>query len=899
MAAENEMIRRQRALADFGDFVLDHEDLDAVLNEGCRLIARALNADLAKVIEIERDANTGLVRAGVGWKTGIVGHERVSLSERSSEAFAIEKTRPVITNDLAHETRFAFPSFLRDHGVVALVNVPILLPGRRPWGVLQVDSRTTRDFDRDDIEFLKTYAMVLGPVIDRFEVAAEREAARIGLVEREARLNHVLEGMGEGFGLLAPDFTILEHNREALRLDGRTREEVVGRSHWEVYPGSEQSELGRLLKTAMAERKSVFLEHRYVWENGAALWLDMRAYPTADGALAVFWRDITQARQAVDALRESEERYRALFESMDEAYAVVEVLKDEAGRWVDFRFIEVNPAFIAHTAMPWPVGRTATELLGTPNPRWTRLYGQALDTGQPIRVEEDEPTLGRTFDLNIFTLDRARNRVAVLFTNITARKRAEAVLRESEERFQQFAQASAAGLWIRDARTLDMEFVSPAVGTIYGVPPETLLGAVERWAGMIVPEDRGLALGHLDKARAGDTTLHEFRIQRPSDGAFRWIRNTDFPLHGDGEIQRIGGIAEDVTEGKLAVEHQGVLLAELQHRVRNIMAIIRSITARTGGRAESVPDYVERISGRLMALARVQALITRKADGGVRLTTLLRDELSAQAEHEEQYDLAGPDVLLSPKAAEVMTLAIHELATNALKYGALAREAGKVTARWDVVERSGRAWLVFDWTETGGPERQSPPDRPRRRGFGTELIEGRIPYELGGGGRVVIAPGGARCHLEFPLQDGASALETSAPQRAKVYGGVLDMAGEARLDGAVILVVEDEYYIATDTARALQGAGADVVGPFPTETAARSAIDEQRPDAVVVDINLGTGPSFKLAETLRDRGIPFVFVTGYDQQVIPEEFSDVERLEKPVQLRRVVGAVSALLTPAG
>jgi DNA-binding response OmpR family regulator len=129
-------------------------------------------------------------------------------------------------------------------------------------------------------------------------------------------------------------------------------------------------------------------------------------------------------------------------------------------------------------------------------------------------------------------------------------------------------------------------------------------------------------------------------------------------------------------------------------------------------------------------------------------------------------------------------------------------------------------------------------------------------------------------------------------------GGALDMTGEVRLDGAVVLVVEDEFYIAADTARALQGAGADVVGPFRTEKAARSAVEEQRPDVVVVDINLGAGPSFKLAETLKDKGIPFVFVTGYDQQVIPDEFSDVQRLEKPVQLRRVVSAVSNLLNPA-
>lgn len=139
---------RQRVLSEFGDFVLDHDDLDEILNEGCRLVAAALGADLAKVIEIERQSDTGFIRAGVGWNPGVVGHERISLNERSSEAYAIEKTEPVITNDIAREKRFEFPSFLTDHGVVAVVNVPIFLPGRIPYGILQVDARRPRESPR-------------------------------------------------------------------------------------------------------------------------------------------------------------------------------------------------------------------------------------------------------------------------------------------------------------------------------------------------------------------------------------------------------------------------------------------------------------------------------------------------------------------------------------------------------------------------------------------------------------------------------------------------------------------------------------------------------------------------------------------------------------------------------
>jgi two-component SAPR family response regulator len=121
------------------------------------------------------------------------------------------------------------------------------------------------------------------------------------------------------------------------------------------------------------------------------------------------------------------------------------------------------------------------------------------------------------------------------------------------------------------------------------------------------------------------------------------------------------------------------------------------------------------------------------------------------------------------------------------------------------------------------------------------------------------------------------------------------MRDEADLHGYKVLVVEDDYYLATDAARALRSAGAEVMGPFPTEESAWAELEAQRPDAVVVDINLGWGPSFKFAEVLKDRGIPFVFVTGYDQETIPEQFNDIERVEKPAQLKRIVGAISKLV----
>jgi len=124
------------------------------------------------------------------------------------------------------------------------------------------------------------------------------------------------------------------------------------------------------------------------------------------------------------------------------------------------------------------------------------------------------------------------------------------------------------------------------------------------------------------------------------------------------------------------------------------------------------------------------------------------------------------------------------------------------------------------------------------------------------------------------------------------------MSGEADLSGCRVLVVEDDFDLATDAARALSVAGAEVLGPCATEADAREELAQARPDAVLLDINLGSGPTFELAEKLKDENIPFVFVTGYDQDVIPSEFAEVQRLEKPVQLRRVVSTLAKVLTPA-
>ena len=200
----------------------------------------------------------------------------------------------------------------------------------------------------------------------------------------------------------------------------------------------------------------------------------------------------------------------------------------------------------------------------------------------------------------------------------------------------------------------------------------------------------------------------------------------------------------DVTAITRAEERQRLLLAELQHRVRNTLGVVRSIARRSAETSSTVEEYASHLDGRLNAFARTQALVTRDPEGGVDLEYLVIEELLAyNAREGEQMRVSGPKVRFQPKAAETFALAVHELATNAAKYGALSVAQGEAAVAWWL--ESGR--LVLEWRERGGPTVQT----PTRKGFGSRFIAGAVTGELGGRLDHVFDPDGVRCRVDAPL----------------------------------------------------------------------------------------------------------------------------------------------------
>ncbi|MBE1529452.1 PAS domain S-box-containing protein [Sphingopyxis sp. OAS728] len=332
-------------------------------------------------------------------------------------------------------------------------------------------------------------------------------------------------------------------------------------------------------------------------------------------------------------------------------------------------------------------------------------------------------------------------------------------LERGHERFQLIVEnARDYAIILSDPEDLITDWL-PGASAVFGWSEGDMVGKpVSR---IFTPEDRahGIPEQELERARS-DGVAPNIRWHLAKGGARVFIDGQTVSLRNrDGTIRGFMKIGKDITERQRNEERQAVLLAELQHRVRNVLAMVASVVNR-GATDGTTAEFRDRLSGRIAAMARTQALLTRGAGVGVELGGLVRDELLAQAADESRVSIVGPEILLAPKAAEVLTLAIHELATNASKYGAVRAPSGRVDVHWSRLSRDGSEWLELVWAESGV---RIEPKPDRRKGFGTELVTRRVPYELRGEGELTHDPDGVRCRIAFPLNEGESVLQTDLP----------------------------------------------------------------------------------------------------------------------------------------
>lgn len=326
---------------------------------------------------------------------------------------------------------------------------------------------------------------------------------------------------------------------------------------------------------------------------------------------------------------------------------------------------------------------------------------------------------------------------------------------------------------------------------------------------------------------------------------------------------------------------QRMLNEELNHRVKNILSVIKALVGQPVQEGRSLGDYVATLKGRIQALAFAHDQVVR-GDGGGALNELIGAELSPYRSGANALVLDGPAVWIDARAFSVMALVLHELATNAAKYGALSVPGGRLDIRWTML---GSGDCQIDWKESGGPV-VAP---PRRSGFGTALLDRSVPYDLGGASKVTYAPAGLEARFRLPARH--VRLDNVVPIGDPALGAPRRNAEAVPLD-ARILLLEDQMLIAMDVEGMLNERGYQTVITTNSADDALRLLKAQAPDFAILDVNLGAGTSIGVAEELRRQGIPFIFATGYgDGGMIPDALGGTPIVKKPYDIGAVLAAL--------
>jgi PAS domain S-box-containing protein len=415
---------------------------------------------------------------------------------------------------------------------------------------------------------------------------------------------------------------------------------------------------------------------------------------------------------------------------------------------------------------------------------------------------------------------------------------------------------------------------------IFGVDSAEFEVSFENVRARFHPEDwRRLVAAFAGSSPSQRSWRTDFRVVRP-DGELRWcIGSAAATYDAEGRLTRLSGVATDITERKRIEDHQTLLAREVDHRAKNSLAVVQSIMRLT--RADSIEAYVARVEGRIQALSKVHSLLANSRWQGADLRTLVHEEMMPyRMGGAENVAISGPSVTVTAPVAQTLALALHELATNAAKYGALSAAGGHVELSWEICAGA----VVLTWRESGGP----PVTPPAREGLGLQMIASSVRGQIGGQVDFSWRPTGFVCSLALPCPD---RNRTVNPTALRIHAADANAAPQAAGKPRIMLV-EDESLVALMMASFLEQLGCAVLGPCCTPFEALACLRENEVDCAIVDVNLKGETVYPVADALVRLHVPFVFVTGFGRDTIESRFAHVSVIEKPVgidQLQKAVG----------
>jgi PAS domain S-box-containing protein len=564
--------------------------------------------------------------------------------------------------------------------------------------------------------------------------------------ETDARLAAMVNSVGDVYYVLDRRWRLVLFNEAAEAFFARPREEIRGRVLWDLYPGSEESPFAPLLKRAMSEGVPGRLTAASRVRPDRIV--EFRVAPLGEEGIGVSLVDVTERLAVEEANRQSQERLDLAVSAHNIGIFDWHV---PSGRIVWSPELEVifglEPGAFEGTAEAFQ-----RHVLPEDLPRALADTEAAIAAGRDLvgfnfRIRRADGAVRWIEGVArvVYARDGSPERIVGTNIDVTERVLAEQAVRASRERLDLAVGAHAIGIFDWDVPTGEAAWTEE-LEEIFGLEPGGLGGHIDILRGMILPEDVTRLEGETIRAleEGADVVNYQYRIRR-SDGAIRWVEGAARFIFAPGDQPvRVVGTVVDITDRKLAEQHQRLLINELNHRVKNTLAIVQSIAwraFRSGGMTLATREAFE---GRLSALAAAHDVLNKQNWEGASIGQIVEITVAPHDPGGGRLTIRGPRVNLKPKTAVALALAVHELVTNAVKHGSLSAVGGRVDVEWSV--DAGR--LEFRWCESGGP----PVTRPVERGFGTRLLEQGLSEELQGPVRLDFRREGVCCEVTTQLE---------------------------------------------------------------------------------------------------------------------------------------------------
>lgn len=758
-----------------------------------------------------------------------------------------------------------------------------------------------------------------------------RKQAELTQQEANRKITTIWESMTDAYVTLDREWRVTYTNQAATKvyfqLTGMEPETFLGKSHWEIFPSLAGQPVEQEYRRAVSEQVAVHLE---VFYEPTGNWFEAHAYPSVEG-LGIYFRDITDRKIASETVRRQLGEIEAIYTTAPIGLCFIDT---------DLRFIRINSQLASINGLPVSehIGRTLREVLPEMADDLEPLYHQVIASGTPILNLEVKGTIGsqpgveRHWLICYYPQKDENNRVLgvnAMVQEITERKQAEKKLQESEERFQQLVRNVPHVLWISEPMQQRLLYASPAYEQIWSRPLTEFYIDFSQWIGAIHPDDIDRVKGHFKETVLQGNYSTEYRVIRP-DGSIRWIYDRGFPIvESSGEVRRVAGIAEDITERKQWEQEREFLLAEAEGANRSKDEFVAIVAHELRSPLNSVLGWTKLLRTRNFDVTTTQkALLTieRNTQAQVQLVEDLLD-ISRMVRGTLHINLAPVNLIEVIEAAleSIRPMAtakqiqletqlnkapqthgdfnrlqqiIINLLTNAIKF---TPNQGKVNIALEQVE----SIVQIRITDTGKGiaaeflpsifERfqQGQKNTGSSDGLGlglaivknlVELHSGTITADSQGIGR------GTTFTVRLPL------LESST----KESPNNVVVSNKASLAGVRILVVDDELDMLNLITYVLKETGAEVQSTT-SGFSALECLPQFKPDIVVSDIAMPQCNGYELIQRMKsypEGQIPVIALTAYASATHQErslQAGFAQHLTKPVEPNDLVAAIINLV----